>query len=65
VTPVELADEDLILGCECRVMSAMYSVWDILEDLVFRKVNESDAAKFAELCRCELYLLTGMSQPCS
>eukprot|EP00884_Botryococcus_braunii_P002278 jgi/Botrbrau1/12050/Bobra.0295s0006.1 len=34
------------------VMSAMYSIWDIMEDLVFRKVNESDAAQFAELCRC-------------
>jgi len=32
------------------VMSALYSIWDILEDLVFRKVNESDASKFAKLC---------------
>ena len=32
-------------------MSAMYSFWDIVEDLVMRKVNESDASKFAEICR--------------
>ncbi|KAG9307775.1 hypothetical protein G9A89_023340 [Geosiphon pyriformis] len=34
------------------VMSCLYSVWDILDDLVFRKVNESDASKFAKLCHC-------------
>ncbi|CAG8698806.1 8372_t:CDS:2 [Funneliformis caledonium] len=34
------------------VMSCLYSVWDIMDDLVFRKVNESDASKFAKLCRC-------------
>ncbi|CAG8432894.1 4723_t:CDS:2 [Diversispora eburnea] len=34
------------------VMSCLYSVWDILEDLVFKKVNESDASKFAKLTRC-------------
>ncbi|KAH8929966.1 hypothetical protein BT69DRAFT_1306937 [Atractiella rhizophila] len=32
------------------VMSCLYSVWDILDDLVFRKVNESDASQFAKLC---------------
>ncbi|KAJ3387726.1 High affinity cAMP-specific and IBMX-insensitive 3',5'-cyclic phosphodiesterase 9A [Entophlyctis sp. JEL0112] len=31
-------------------MSALYSVWDILEDLVFRKVNESDASAFSRIC---------------
>ncbi|ORY47799.1 hypothetical protein BCR33DRAFT_714865 [Rhizoclosmatium globosum] len=31
-------------------MSSLYSVWDILEDLVFRKVNESDAAAFSRVC---------------
>nr|CAG8516707.1 4794_t:CDS:2 [Entrophospora candida] len=34
------------------VMSCLYSVWDIMDDLVFRKVNESDASKFAKQCRC-------------
>ncbi len=32
------------------VMSALYSLWDIIEDLVVRKVNESDATKFSKLC---------------
>ncbi|KAH9462697.1 hypothetical protein Pst134EB_006577 [Puccinia striiformis f. sp. tritici] len=32
------------------VMSCLYSVWDIVDDLVFRKVNESDATQFAKLC---------------
>ncbi|KAI9336562.1 peptidase M50B-like-domain-containing protein [Obelidium mucronatum] len=36
----------LFLGC----MSTLYSLWDICEDLVFRKVNESDASQFARLC---------------
>ncbi|RKF77778.1 hypothetical protein GcC1_061012 [Golovinomyces cichoracearum] len=30
------------------VMSALYSVWDICDDLVIRKVNTSDASVFAE-----------------
>ncbi|SCV71487.1 BQ2448_3075 [Microbotryum intermedium] len=30
------------------VMSALYSVWDIFDDLIFRKVNESDASVFAK-----------------
>lgn len=34
------------------VMSCCYSLWDIFEDLVFRKVNESDATKFARLWCC-------------
>ncbi|CAG8753837.1 8134_t:CDS:2, partial [Racocetra persica] len=34
------------------VMSCLYSLWDILDDLVVRKVNESDASQFAKLCRC-------------
>ncbi|KAL1934648.1 hypothetical protein VTP01DRAFT_6830 [Rhizomucor pusillus] len=32
------------------VMSCLYCLWDILDDLVFRKAHESDAAKFAKLC---------------
>lgn len=31
------------------VMSCLYSVWDICDDLIFRKVNESDASAFAKL----------------
>ncbi|KAL2071896.1 hypothetical protein VTL71DRAFT_13131 [Oculimacula yallundae] len=30
------------------VMSALYSVWDICDDLILRKVNESDASVFAQ-----------------
>ena len=30
-------------------MNSLYSVWDILDDLVFRKVNESDASAFSKL----------------
>lgn len=33
-----------------RVMSSLYCLWDILDDLVFRKAYESDASKFAKLC---------------
>ncbi len=36
----------------CRVMCGLYAVFDIFEDLVMRKVNESDASKFAELWGC-------------
>ncbi|CDS05518.1 hypothetical protein LRAMOSA08046 [Lichtheimia ramosa] len=32
------------------VMSSLYCLWDILDDLVFRKAYESDASKFAKLC---------------
>ena len=32
------------------VMSSLYSLWDIVEDLVMRKVNESDASQFSRLC---------------
>ena len=34
------------------VMSALYSIWDIIEDLILRKVNGSDATKMAEVCGC-------------
>jgi hypothetical protein len=34
------------------VMSCLYSLWDIVEDLVKRTNHESDAAKFAKLCSC-------------
>lgn len=29
-------------------MSCLYSIWDIADDLIFRKVNESDASVFAK-----------------
>ncbi|KAJ3325587.1 hypothetical protein HDV06_003405 [Boothiomyces sp. JEL0866] len=32
------------------VMSSLYSLWDIIEDLIMRKVNESDASQFSRLC---------------
>lgn len=31
-------------------MSSFYAIWDIVEDLVIRKVNESDASAFSRLC---------------
>lgn len=33
-------------------MSCLYCLWDILDDLVFRKAYESDATKFAYVCGC-------------
>ena len=30
------------------VMSSLYSVWDICDDLILRKVNSSDASQFAK-----------------
>jgi hypothetical protein len=39
------------VSCARRVMSCTYSFWDIIDDLVMRKVNDSDATKFAEICR--------------
>lgn len=32
------------------VMSASYALHDIVDDLVIRKVNQSDAAQFSRLC---------------
>lgn len=32
------------------VMSSLYSLWDIVDDLIMRKVNESDASQYARLC---------------
>lgn len=31
------------------VMSCLYSVWDIIDDLILRKVNESDASAFSRI----------------
>ena len=33
-------------------MSCMYTLWDIVDDTLSRKINESDASRFAELCGC-------------
>lgn len=32
------------------VMSSMYSLWDIVDDLISRKVNESDASQYSRIC---------------
>lgn len=32
------------------VMSSLYSLWDIIEDLIMRKVNESDASQYSRIC---------------
>jgi Peptidase M50B-like len=32
------------------VMSSLYSLWDIVDDLIARKVNESDASQYSRLC---------------
>ncbi|CAH9085183.1 unnamed protein product [Cuscuta europaea] len=34
------------------VMNSLFSVYDIYDDLISRKVNSSDAEKFAEICPC-------------
>jgi hypothetical protein len=31
-------------------MSSLYSLWDIVDDLIARRVNESDASKYSKLC---------------
>ncbi|TPX48585.1 hypothetical protein SeLEV6574_g01948 [Synchytrium endobioticum] len=31
-------------------MSVLYSLWDIVEDLITRRVHESDASKFSKIC---------------
>ncbi|KAJ1652598.1 hypothetical protein IWQ61_007106 [Dispira simplex] len=38
------------------VMSCLYSLWDIVEDLVMRKVNSSDASQFAKKTGCPAQL---------
>lgn len=32
-----------------------YAIWDILDDLVFRKIAESDCSAFARLYPCEFF----------
>eukprot|EP00249_Psilotum_nudum_P016486 c25849_g1_i1 orf=398-1099(+) len=34
------------------VMNSMFSVYDIYDDLISRRVHSSDAEKFAEICLC-------------
>ncbi|EGN96286.1 hypothetical protein SERLA73DRAFT_185956 [Serpula lacrymans var. lacrymans S7.3] len=34
------------------VMSCMYVLWDVIDDTVARKVNNSDASAFARICGC-------------
>lgn len=51
VSTFPLASEEWVtneLQLFIGVMSALYSVWDICDDLIIRKVNTSDASVFAE-----------------
>jgi hypothetical protein len=34
------------------VMSCLYCVWDVIDDTLARKVNNSDASEFARVCKC-------------
>jgi hypothetical protein len=34
------------------VMNCLFSVYDIYDDLISRRVNSSDAEKFADICPC-------------
>lgn len=34
------------------VMNSLFSVYDIYDDLISRRINSSDAEKFAEVCPC-------------
>ncbi|VFQ87601.1 unnamed protein product [Cuscuta campestris] len=34
------------------VMNSLFSVYDIYDDLISRRINTSDAEKFAEICPC-------------
>ncbi|KAH7914090.1 peptidase M50B-like-domain-containing protein [Hygrophoropsis aurantiaca] len=34
------------------VMSCMYVLWDVIDDTIARKVNNSDASAFARICGC-------------
>ncbi|KAA8530582.1 hypothetical protein F0562_005291 [Nyssa sinensis] len=34
------------------VMNSLFSVYDIYDDLISRRINSSDAERFAELCPC-------------
>ncbi|KAK2385490.1 peptidase M50B protein [Trifolium repens] len=34
------------------VMNSLFSVYDIYDDLISRRVHSSDAEKFAEVCPC-------------
>ncbi|KAJ2195512.1 hypothetical protein IW144_003419 [Coemansia sp. RSA 522] len=52
------------------VMCSLYSLWDIVDDTVKRKVNESDATKFAQKTHCSsrccgaLWLLVALISCC-
>uniref|UniRef100_A0A803NDS9 Uncharacterized protein n=1 Tax=Chenopodium quinoa TaxID=63459 RepID=A0A803NDS9_CHEQI len=42
------------------VMNSLFSVYDIYDDLISRRVNSSDAEKFAEVCPCHAMGLHGV-----
>jgi len=46
------------------VMSALYSVWDICDDLILRKVNESDASVFAQRYGGSSQCVSQQTSPC-
>ncbi|RVW84571.1 hypothetical protein CK203_048135 [Vitis vinifera] len=41
------------------VMNSLFSVYDIYDDLISRRVHSSDAEKFAEICPCLVMVLVG------
>ncbi|KAJ8436638.1 hypothetical protein Cgig2_029884 [Carnegiea gigantea] len=47
-----IAQNDPLSIFTSRVMNSLFSVYDIYDDLISRRVNSSDAEKFAEICPC-------------
>ncbi|KAB5561120.1 hypothetical protein DKX38_006077 [Salix brachista] len=45
----DMSFSSLVYAC---VMNSLFSVYDIYDDLISRRVHTSDAEKFAELCPC-------------
>ncbi|KAI5330438.1 hypothetical protein L3X38_029836 [Prunus dulcis] len=48
-TPVRILREIILFT---GVMNSLFSVYDIYDDLISRRVNSSDAERFAEECPC-------------
>ncbi|KAM5571187.1 hypothetical protein ABKV19_011680 [Rosa sericea] len=48
-TPVRMLREVILFT---GVMNSLFSVYDIYDDLISRRINSSDAEKFAEECPC-------------
>ncbi|KAL9265949.1 hypothetical protein AKJ16_DCAP26413 [Drosera capensis] len=47
-----IAQNWTLRGLCIGVMNSLFSVYDIYDDLISRRVNSSDAEKFAEICPC-------------